>query len=143
MLRINHCRIDNFKSCDINKTGKFDQPEKRANVILLYSRAFSYVFFFFIFHLYQITFLFREGHEKMMYSLFCENGYFRNTLFTRIKIADFAKPEEKNASANAECDIKRNTHTSYCSNRVYILKLCIARKIVKAQIIFQYIDIEY
>lgn len=46
MLRINHYRIDNFKSCDINKRGKFDQPEKRANVILLYSRAFSYVSFF-------------------------------------------------------------------------------------------------
>lgn len=77
------------------------------NSILLCSHArfpahLLFVFFFFIY--IQITFLFREGHEKMLDSLFCENDYFPSVLFVENKNCGFHKAgEEENALSNTKC----------------------------------------
>jgi len=39
----------------------------------------------------------------MLDSSFCESNYFPSVLFAGIKIADFTKLEERNASLNIEC----------------------------------------
>lgn len=77
---------------------------------------------FFVFFIYiRITFLFREGREKTLDSLFCENDYFPSVLFVGIKIADFTKLKEGNASLNTECEKKEYTR-SYRFNSEYISK---------------------
>jgi hypothetical protein len=45
----------------------------------------------------------------MLDSLFCESNYFPSVLLAGIKIADFTKLEEGNASLNVEYDIKKCT----------------------------------
>lgn len=71
--------------------------------------------FFCIFHLYQITFLFRRGREETLDSLFCESNYFPSVLFARIKIAVFTKLQEGNASLNIECDIYKKKKKKECT----------------------------